>query len=111
MSAKTPPFGLPRPRHTFDSLHDRLLVLETDSKDQGERIARVETKQDVTIDLLRQMREDRTAERAQETVRAAETAQTERVRIGSRAKVIVGIATALGVIAGAVATVLAGGCS
>lgn len=49
---------------------------------------------------------------AQHVVSAlSEGHKTERVRIGSRAKVIVGVASALGVIAGAVATVIAGGCS
>src|SRR5690606_34929288 len=40
-----------------------------------------------------------------------EAHKTERARIGSRAKVIVGICTTIGAIAGVIATLVAGGCS
>lgn len=106
---KTPPFGMPRKQSaTIDQLHDRMTALEVDAKETGERLARVETKQDFSIELLAEIRREQYAEREARTMALAEAQKTERVRIGSRAKVIAAAFAAAGVLAGAVAAVLTG---
>lgn len=89
MRPKTPPFGL-------QAISDRVSVVEANDIATGERLARVETKVDLVVDLLVQERTDR-------AVAAAQNALTERERISSRAKIIVAVLTALGVIATAYA--------
>ncbi len=97
VSRNTPPFGL----RAYNELSERIDSVESDT---GERLVRLETKVDIVIDLMRQEREDRNAAHREQH-------QTERARIGSRGKIIAALATAAGVIAGAIATIIAGGCS
>ena len=80
-----------------------------------DRITRLEEKHDSLVRVVGATREDVASMTGKldafllvvETERK-ETHKTERVRIGSRAKIVVGVATALGVIAGAIATALSG---
>ena len=82
------------PERRFERIEERLDSLEPS-------VARVEGKLDILVSLAEKA-EERKARSEQESHR------TERVRIGSRAKIVVGVATALGVIAGAIATALSG---
>jgi hypothetical protein len=82
----------------LEQKHDSLVRTVTDFRvDIGSRVGEMSGKLDTVL--------------AHVTASHREQQATERVRIGSRAKVIVGVATAIGVIAGAVAAAVAGGCS
>jgi hypothetical protein len=81
------------------------------------RVGRLEEKHDQLAETVTKLRVDigsmaSKLDTVLDHVTAAhrEQQQTERVRIGSRGKVIAAIATAAGVVAGAIATVVAGGC-
>jgi hypothetical protein len=83
-----------------------------------ERVARLEDKHDSLAETVTEIRVDVGEMRAEvrtlvKHVEAAltEQHQTERVRINGRTKIIAGAIGAIGVIAGAIATALAGGCS
>jgi uncharacterized coiled-coil protein SlyX len=83
-----------------------------------ERVARLEDKHDALAETVTEIRVDVGEMRAEvrtlvKHVEAAlvEQHQTERVRINGRTQIIAGAIGAIGVIAGAIATVIAGGCS
>lgn len=105
---KTPPYGLRKQSNTIDMIAERIGALEADAKDTGERLAKVEAKQDIAIDLLTEMRREASEARTQQALVLAETQKTERVRVTSRAKIVVGIAAALATGLGALMATLAG---
>lgn len=81
-----------------------------------ERLGRLEEKTDIVIDLMSEDRKERAQERQQSiqgrVATAHEEQKTERVRIGSRARVVVAVFTALGaILGGGVVAALVGACS
>lgn len=110
MSPKAPPFGLPvNTRTAVEDLNTRVSGLEDrfaeHEADTRERMARVETKVDVLVEMAR---EDREAKNAAAALAITEQGKTTRIKLTSRAKIVVALCGLVGVAIGAAATVLAG---
>ena len=125
---RTPPGGIDRDVYVDKHATPEFIAEDVTGQYQGEelarfrarrptdeRIGRLEAKHDKLVETVGAV--DKTVanmagklETFLETIAADRLAahQTERVRIGSRAKVIVGIATAVGAVAGAIIAALAG---
>ena len=89
---------------TLGELHDRVCNLEDAQTRMSDSLVRVDSKVDRLdgkVDTLVQFAlEDREARAVIKQTEITEGAKTERVRLGSRARVIVSAATALGTILG-----------
>jgi hypothetical protein len=97
-----------QPRVTNEQLHDRLCVVEHKTDNHGLLIAEMKGSVDTLLEFAL---EDRKARSEAQSLAVKEQGKTERVRLGGRARIMVALFGAVGIVAGAVATVLAGGCS